>query len=341
MNEFMSFILHALNNKQRLYENAIIYYYNLTKFLNLYELDLETTTFFFVCYNKYQKEVNQMEKLGLVLEGGGMRGVYTTGVLDFLMEQNIYTDGVIGVSAGACHGCSYASKQIGRAYRVNTAYLKDKRYMGISSLIKTGDYFGSKFVYDEIPNTLDLYDFDAFNTSNIKLYAVVTNLETGKPEYKQCINMKQDVIYVRASASLPLLSKPVEIEGKKYLDGGVSDSIPIHKFREMGYTKNIVVLTQCKEYRKGKNNLLPLIRKRYKKYPAFVHAMETRHMRYNRTLDELSLMEKEGNVFIIRPSTPVDISRLEKNETKLKALYKQGYEDAKKQLNALMEFIAK
>ena len=213
--------------------------------------------------------------------------------------------------------------------------------MGISSLIKTGDYFGAKFVYDEIPNTLDLYDFDAFNTSNIKLYAVVTNLETGKPEYKQCINMKQDVIYVRASASLPLLSKPVEIDGKKYLDGGVSDSIPIHKFREMGYTKNIVVLTQCKEYRKGKNNLLPLIRKRYKKYPAFVHAMETRHMNYNRTLDELSLMEKEGSVFIIRPSTPVDISRLEKNETKLKALYKQGYEDAKKQLNALMEFIAK
>lgn len=280
-----------------------------------------------------------MEKLGLVLEGGGMRGAYTTGVLDFLMEQNIYTDGVIGVSAGACHACSYASKQIGRAYRVSTAYVRDKRYMGLSSLLKTGDYFGAKFVYDDIPNNLDLYDYDTFNTSNIKLYAVVTNIETGKAEYMQCINMKHDVLYVRASASLPLLSRPVEINGKKYLDGGVSDSIPIQKFREMGYKKNIVVLTQCKEYRKGKNNLLPLIRKTYKRYPAFVQAVANRHIHYNRTLDELSLLEKKGEIFIICPSSPVEISRLEKNEAKLKALYQQGYEDAKNQFKALQEFI--
>ena len=143
-----------------------------------------------------------MSKLGLVLEGGGMRGIYTAGVLDFFMEQNLYTDGVIGVSAGACHACSYVSKQIGRAYRTNTAYLKDKRYMSVSSLLKTGDFFGAKFVYEDIPNTLDPYDFDAFNTSHTKLYAVASNLETGKAEYLQCINMKRDVIYVRASASL-------------------------------------------------------------------------------------------------------------------------------------------
>ena len=220
-----------------------------------------------------------MSKLGLVLEGGGMRGIYTAGVLDFFMEQNLYTDGVIGVSAGACHACSYVSKQIGRAYRTNTAYLK-------------------------------------------------------------CINMKRDVIYVRASASLPLLSRIVEVDGKKLLDGGATDSIPIHKFQEMGYTKNIVVLTQCKEYRKGKNNLLPMIRRSYKKYPKFIKALETRHIAYNRTLDELALMEKEGSVFLIRPSSPVEISRLEKNEARLRELYEQGYMDAKNSFEELKSFIA-
>ena len=281
-----------------------------------------------------------MSKLGLVLEGGGMRGIYTAGVLDFFMEQNLYTDGVIGVSAGACHACSYVSKQIGRAYRTNTAYLKDKRYMSVSSLLKTGDFFGAKFVYEDIPNTLDPYDFDAFNTSHTKLYAVASNLETGKAEYLQCINMKRDVIYARASASLPLLSRIVEVDGKKLLDGGATDSIPIHKFQEMGYTKNIVVLTQCKEYRKGKNNLLPMIRRSYKKYPKFIKALETRHIAYNRTLDELALMEKEGSVFLIRPSSPVEISRLEKNEARLRELYEQGYMDAKNSFEELKSFIA-
>ena len=153
-----------------------------------------------------------MSKLGLVLEGGGMRGIYTAGVLDFFMEQNLYTDGVIGVSAGACHACSYVSKQIGRAYRTNTAYLKDKRYMSVSSLLKTGDFFGAKFVYEDIPNTLDPYDFDAFNTSHTKLYAVASNLETGKAEYLQCINMKRDVMYVplHHCPCFPELSKLME-----------------------------------------------------------------------------------------------------------------------------------
>lgn len=282
-----------------------------------------------------------MDKLGLVLEGGGMRGIYTAGVLDYFMEQGLYTDGVIGVSAGACHACSYASKQIGRAYRTNTAYLKDKRYMGVSSLIKTGDFFGAKFVYEDIPNELDPYDFETFDQSKTKLYAVCSNIETGKAEYLQCINMKRDVIYVRASASLPLLSKIVEVDGKKLLDGGATDSIPIKKFQEMGYNKNIVVLTQCKDYRKGKNNLLPLIRKVYKKYPKFVKALENRHIDYNRTLDELALMEKEGSVFIIRPSSPVSISRLEKNESKLRELYEQGYRDARDQFAALQKFLGK
>lgn len=280
-----------------------------------------------------------MDKLGLVLEGGGMRGIYTAGVLDFFLDKEIYTDGVIGVSAGACHACSYASKQRGRGFRTNTDYIKDKRYMSFQSLMKTGDLFGAQFVYDEIPNKLDPYDYDTFNRSGIKLYAVCSNLETGKAEYLPCINMKQDVIYVRASASLPLLARIVEVNGMKLLDGGAADSIPVKKFQELGYKKNIVVLTQCSDYRKGKNNLLPIIRKTYKKYPKFVEALANRHINYNRTLDELSLMEKRGEVFIIRPSSPVTISRLEKNVDKLKALYDQGYQDAQEHYEALMAFI--
>lgn len=280
-----------------------------------------------------------MENVGLVLEGGGMRGFYTAGVLDYFMERDFYTNGVIGVSAGACHACSYVSKQIKRSYRINTEFLNDKRYMSLQSLVKTGDFFGAEFVYDTIPNQLDIFDYDAYNTSGIKFYAVASNLETGKAEYLPCINMKHDVIYVRASASLPLLSRIVETDGLKLLDGGCTDSIPVKKFQQMGYQKNIVVLTQCKEYRKGKNNLLPLIRRTYRKYPKFVKAMEERHIHYNRTLDELGVMEKEGSVFILRPKTPVTIGRLEKDVDKLTALYKQGYEDAKEQFENILAFV--
>lgn len=280
-----------------------------------------------------------MKKTGLVLEGGGMRGFYTMGVLDFLMDKNIYTDGVIGVSAGACHAVSYVSKQRGRNFRVNIKYLNDKRYMSMSNLRKYGDLFGADFIYNEIPNRLDLYDYETFHKSGIKLYAVVSNLETGKAEYKQCIQLKKDVEYIRASASLPLLSNIVEIDGKKYLDGGSCDSIPIKKFIEMGYEKNIVVLTQDKSYRKGKNNLLPLIQMRYRKYPEFVNALKERHIHYNEILREIDEMEKNKEIFIIRPSSPVVLSRLEKDENKLKALYKQGYEDAKKRYEELVEFL--
>lgn len=280
-----------------------------------------------------------MKNVGLVLEGGGMRGIYTAGVLDFFMEQDFYTNGVIGVSAGACHGCSYASKQPKRSFRINTEYLKDKRYMSFRSLIKTGDFFGADFVYNAIPNELDVFDYEAFHTSNIRLYASATNLETGKAEYLPCVNMKRDVIYVRASASLPLLSHIVEVDGMKLLDGGCSDSIPVKKFQQLGYKKNIVVLTRHAQYRKGKNNLLPAIRKVYKKYPRFIKAMEDRHIVYNRTLDELSLMEKEGSVFVIRPKQPIEIGRLEKNVAKLTALYDQGYQDAKEQFEALQAFV--
>lgn len=280
-----------------------------------------------------------MSKLGLVLEGGGMRGVYTMGVLDYFMEHNLYTDGVIGVSAGACHACSYASKQQGRAWRINKRFLNDKRYMSMQSLIKTGDLFGADFIYNVIPNELEVFDYDTFHKSGMKLYAVCTDVESGKAVYAPCMDMKKDIAYVRASASLPLLSKIVEVNGKKLLDGGVADSIPIQYFQNLGYEKNIIVLTQAKEYRKGKNNLMPIIKRTYRKYPEFVKAMQERHIHYNRTLDEINLMEKEGSVFVIRPSQPVEIGRLEKNMHALRALYEQGYQDAANHYEALLQFI--
>lgn len=280
-----------------------------------------------------------MNKVGLVLEGGGMRGVYTAGVLDFFMDQAFYPDGVIGVSAGACHATSYVSKQRGRNYRVNTKYLNNKEYLSLTSLIKTGSLFGMEFMFHKIPEELDPYDYDAFNASKIEFITVSTDAETGKGYYHIIKDAKVDIDYIQASSSLPLLSKMVEKDGKKLLDGGVGDSIPIDYMIKHGYSKNIVVLTQATDYRKGKNNLLPIIKHNYKKFPNLIKAMANRHDRYNDTLDQLAKLEQDGSAFIIRPSKPVTISRVEKNPEKLKALYEEGYEDAKRQYSDMVKFL--
>lgn len=294
-----------------------------------------------VCYNIHVcKEVSNM-KNGLVLEGGGMRGAYTCGVLDAFLDHDIDFDGVIGVSAGICHGCSYVSKQHGRAFHVMTDHLHDPHYMSLRSLIQTGDLFNAQFVYHTIPEKLNRYDFDTFNRSHTRLYAVCSNLDSGEAEYIRLIHMEQDVEYVRASASLPLLSRIVVLDGKKLLDGGVCDSIPIRKFRSMGYDKNIVVLTQCAEYRKKKSASLPLIRARYHAYPQFVAKMEDRHLRYNETLDYLKEEEQRGRALIIQPKKPVNISRLEKNTHKLQALYDEGYEDTVEKISEIRAFLTK
>lgn len=279
-------------------------------------------------------------KTGLVLEGGGMRGSYTCGVLDAFLDHHIEFNGVIGVSAGACHGCSYVSGQRGRSFRITETYQHDPRYMGMRSLLTTGDLFNAKFTYHTIPEQLDPYDFKAFNETKTKLYAVCTNVESGEAEYFRMIRMEQDVEYVRASASLPLVSRIVEIDGKKLLDGGIADSIPIRKFQSMGYDRNIVVLTQCREYRKKKDPSLPLIRTRYHRYPAFVRKMEDRHTRYNETLEYLSEQEAAGNVLILQPKESVDISRIEKDLDKLRALYEKGYQDAVERIEDIRRFLS-
>ena len=280
-----------------------------------------------------------MIEAGLVVEGGGMRGVYTAGVLDYFMEKNLYFDDCYGVSAGACHISSYVSKQIGRSIKVTLDYINDKRYCSVNSLIKTGDMFGVEMLYDLIPNKLELYDYDTFNKFKGNFYSVVTNCKTGKAEYIKIKDMKKDIIAVRASSSLPLLSRIVEINGKEYLDGGITDSIPIKKSIKDGHKKNVVILTRDKTYRKSKPKFLSFFKLKYKKYPNLVKAIENRYKMYNETLYFLEEEKAKNEVFIIQPKLPVKISRIEKDKDKLKALYDQGYEDAKELYEDLMKFL--
>lgn len=280
-----------------------------------------------------------MIEAGLVVEGGGMRGVYTAGVLDYFMEKNLYFDDCYGVSAGACHISSYISKQIGRSMKVTLDYINDKRYCSINSLIKTGDMFGVEMLYDLIPNKLELYDYDTFNKFKGNFYSVVTNCNTGKAEYMKIKDMKKDIIAVRASSSLPLLSRVVEINGEKYLDGGITDSIPIKKSIEDNHRKNVVILTRDKTYRKKKSSFSPIFKLKYRKYPNLVNAIENRYKMYNNTLDFIEEKVKTGEVFVIQPKEPVHISRVEKDKTKLKELYDKGYNDAKECYEDLIKFI--
>lgn len=280
-----------------------------------------------------------MIKAGLVVEGGGMRGVYSSGVLDFFIEKDLFFENNYGVSAGACHLCSYLAKQYKRAFRVNVDYLNDKRYCSVHSLLKTGNLFGAEMLYDIIPNELDLFDYDTYNKNESNFYVVITNINTGKPEYVKIGDLKKDIIYVRASSSLPLLAQNVKINDKEYLDGGISDSIPIKKSIADGNKKNVVILTRDNTYRKGKNSLMPIIKLKYKKYPNFVKSMADRYIVYNEILDFIKELEDNGDVFVIRPKKPVNIGRTEKNREKLEALYNDGYNDAKDCYEELIKYL--
>lgn len=282
-----------------------------------------------------------MYRSALVLEGGGMRGTYTSGVLDYLMEKGVTFDSVYGVSAGALNGANFKAGQIGRSLRTFTYYLKDERYAGPKHLIETGDWFNVDFTYNTIPNVLDIADYEAFAASPVDFYSVVSNLETGKAEYLLLTDLRKEMDGLRASASLPILSNIVEINGKKYLDGGCTDSIPLEKSIADGHQKNLVVLTQHRGFiKKPSANRYPS-RVLYHKYPDFVKAMDDRHNMYNRQLDYLYRQEKAGGAFIIQPKHKVEISRLEKNAAKLIELYHYGKEDAKANFDALMEYMGK
>lgn len=277
-------------------------------------------------------------RTGLVLEGGGMRGIYVAGVLDVLMEEEIKADGVIGVSAGAILGCCYVSGQKGRSIRYYKKYVGDKRFMSFYSLFTTGDIVGKDFCYDEIPNRLDLFDYDTFEQSPMDFYATCTNVETGNAEYVLCRDLRRDIDYMRASASLPGMSHIVEVDGLKLLDGGVADSIPIEAFRRLGYKKNIVVLTRPRDYRKRRGTLL-VTKRMYNKYPEFVKAVATRYKNYNATLEKLKKLEEKGEVIVIAPSRKLRVSRMEKNLDKIVQMYELGREDALAAVTEIKKFL--
>ena len=238
-------------------------------------------------------------KLGMVLEGGGMRGMYTAGILDVLMENEIVVDGIVGVSAGTVFGCNYKSKQIGRTIRYNKKYCKDPRYGRMKSLLKTGDIFDKDFCYNRLPKELDPFDYKTFTENPMEFYATCTDANTGKAFYKRCYTGDdKELEWFRASASMPLVSKVVEIDGGAYLDGGIADSIPIRWMQEKGFEKNIVILTRPEGYRKSKNRLLWLMRIALHKYPNMIKAMKNRHINYNESLDEVFRLRKEGKVLL-------------------------------------------
>lgn len=288
-------------------------------------------------------EKDTMYEAGLVLEGGGMRGLYTAGVLDFFIDKGIYFRNCYGVSAGATQCCSYLSKQKGRAYRIFTKYMKDKRYASLSNLIKEGNYFGKDFSLKMIPDELEPFDHDTFVNCGSNFYAVASNCKTGEPEYLKVEDTRKetDMDKIWASCSLPLLSKNVHIEGEEYLDGGVADSIPVVKALRDGNKKVVLILTRDSSYRKKPNKLMPIIKLKYKEYPKLIELMEKRHRIYNKTIKRIEKFEKEGRIFVIRPKNVVEIGRLEKDTSKMKALYNTGYKEARECFDKLMEYLNK
>ena len=278
-------------------------------------------------------------KTGLILEGGAMRGMFTAGVMDILMENCIEFDGAIGVSAGAAFGVNYKSKQIGRVLRYKTRFVRDKRYCGLRVLLKTGNIYSTQFCYEEVPLKHDIFDFDTFEKNPMEFYVVATDVESGKAVYHKYEGRADHCFdWIRASASMPLVSQFVEIDGQKLLDGGISDSIPVKYFESIGYTKNIAVLTQCKGYQK-KNEAMPLVKIKYRKYPSLIETMANRHIVYNDTLAYIEEKEQSGELLVIRPEQELPVSRVEKDPKKLKEAYEIGRRTAEKHLTEIMEFL--
>ena len=274
------------------------------------------------------------------MEGGAMRGMFTAGVLDVLMENGLVTDGAIGVSAGAVFGCNYKSHQIGRVIRYNTEYCNDKRYASFKNLVKTGNLYSEQFCYHEVPEKLDPFNEAAFAASPMDFFVVCTDVKTGEPIYHKCRKGDaEDVRWMEASASMPLAAKIVKIGHYGLLDGGVADSIPVRFFESIGYKRNLIVLTQPKGYTKKKNKFLPAIRAKYFRYPAFVEAVADRHERYNETLSYISMLEQAGKDYVIRPPIPLEIGAMERDPAQLRRVYETGRAVAQIQVEKIRDFL--
>ena len=279
-------------------------------------------------------------KTGLVLEGGAMRGLFTAGILDVLLEADVAFDGVVGVSAGAAFGINFVSRQLGRTIRYNKRFAHEWRYCSIRSWLTTGDLFGAEFAYHVVPEQLDPFDCETFEQSKTAYHLVCTDVRTGKAVYQQLNKGGHETYdWVRASASMPMVSKPVRIGEHLLLDGGVADSIPLAFFENEGYERNVVILTQPEGYIKGHNKLMPLMRIALRNYPAMVHALDVRHVMYNQQLELVRQRELEGKALVIRPTEKLDIGHISHDPDEMQAVYDIGRKEGKKQLKRIQEFL--
>jgi predicted patatin/cPLA2 family phospholipase len=283
--------------------------------------------------------LRENEKRGLVLEGGAMRGLWTAGVIDVMMEHDIWPDGLIGVSAGAAFGCNYKSRQVGRAIRYNTKYARDSRYSGLKSWLTSGNYYNAEFGYHTMPKELDVFDDDAFNKNPMAFYVVCTDVLTGSPVYQLLSEATEETYdWIRASASMPLASKVVELQGRKLLDGGVADSIPLEYFESIGYHRNVVILTQPAGYQKEHNKLMALMRLSLRHYPKMIEAMDKRHLMYNRQLQYVAQAEQEGRCLVIRPEGKIPIGHISHDASQMRLVYEQGRRVGEKYLDRIKAF---
>lgn len=278
-------------------------------------------------------------KRGLVLEGGGMRGMFTAGVIDEMMENDIPIDGVVGVSAGATFGCNYKSRQPGRVLRYNVRFKDEPRYMGLRSLLKTGDWVGAEYAYHIMPFEMDPVDFDTYKNNPMEFHVVCTDVDSGEAVYHQLpVIDHYEIDWIRASASLPFVSKPVTIDNRRLLDGGMSDSIPLAYFQKLGYDRNVVVLTQPKGYKKSCPKAMPLFKLLLRKLPVIAEALAKRHLMYNRELDYIEEQERLGNTLLIYPEEGLPIGRIEQDEAKMRLVYQMGREAAKAKMAEMKAF---
>ena len=278
-------------------------------------------------------------KRGLVLEGGAMRGLWTAGVTDVMMEHDIWPDGLIGVSAGAAFGCNYKSRQPGRAIRYNTRFAKDSRYSGLRSLLRSGDYFNAEFGYHIVPYEYDIFDTQTFEQSPMQFTVVCTDVLTGRAVYHDIDHVDYDELeWLRASASMPLASKVVKVQGHQLLDGGVADSIPLEYFETQGYDRNVVILTQPKGFVKEPNKLMPIMRIALRKYPNMIKAMDKRHMMYNRELAYVAKAEEEGRCLVIRPDEKIPIGHISHDPDEMRHVYEIGRKVGEHYIERIKDF---
>ncbi len=279
-------------------------------------------------------------KTGLVLEGGGLRALFSEGIFDVMLENDVTFDGMIGVSAGASIGCNFKTKQIGRGLRYNIDFADDRDYIGLKPWIKTGDMVSKDYCYHIVPTQFDIVDNDTYQKNPMEFYLVCTDVDTGEAIYKRIDTLDYNGLeWMRASSSMPIVSRPVPLDGRRLLDGGITDSIPLRFFQSIGYEKNVVILTQPKGFKKKRTKLIPLFYACCRHYPKITEAMKHRHEMYNKELEYIAEEEKKGNTLVICPNDVLPIGRLEMKPEKMKHIYGMGRIVGEQRIKEIKDFL--